>query len=270
MNTSETGGDILDTVLVDTHAHVGLREFDGDRHEVVARARAAGIVCFVEVGFDFPSSVRSVELARELGVFAAVGIHPHDAGRDGDKWHSIEDLARRPEVVAVGEIGLDFYGRLSPKDTQVKCFIRGLELARRLSLPVIVHERDAGEEVVNILMKNDPGTPVIFHCFSGDRRSAKKRLDMGGYLGFGGLLTYPGRHELREALRYCPHDRILLETDCPYLPPQGIRGKRNEPSYLVYVLEQAARVLGVARESLANVSTLNACKALRLPEGLGT
>lgn len=262
-----------EVALVDTHAHLAMKDFDRDREEVLTRARRAGVVTLVEVGYDLESSTRGVELARKLGLFSAVGIHPHEAGRDGSRWESIRVLALDERVVAIGEIGLDFYRNLSPRDVQIECFAQGLRLAKELSLPVIVHERGAGRETLAVLQANHPGTPIIFHCFSGDRASARMRLDIGGYLGFGGVLTYPGRHDLREALRYCSKDRILLETDCPYLPPQPKRGRRNEPSYLLYTLEEASSVLGVPREEIARISTENACRALgiALPpaEGIG-
>lgn len=250
--------------LVDSHAHLSMRDFDRDRDEVIARAKAAGVVFFIEVGFDLASSRLSAKLAREKGVFAAVGIHPHDAAKDMDKWEDIEKLARLPEVVAIGEIGLDYYRDLSPRKVQVECFIRGLELSKKVGLPVIIHERDAGDQTLEIIKAHPPGGAVVFHCFSGDRSSARKRLDLGGYLGFGGTITYPRRDDLREALKYCPPDRILLETDCPYLSPQKFRGRRNEPSYLVYTLAEASRITGLSAEHLASVSTENAVSAFRL------
>jgi len=251
-------------ILIDTHAHVSMRDFDGDRDEVLDRAKRAGVVSFIEVGFNLVASRLSTRLARERGVFAAVGVHPHDAARDLDKWDDIETIARSPGVVAIGEIGLDYYRDLSPRNVQVECFIRGLDLAKRLGLPVIIHERDAGDETVDIIKAHKPGDALVFHCFSGDRASARTRLDLGGYLGFGGAITYPRRDELRDALRYCPPDRILLETDCPYLSPQRYRGRRNEPSYLVHTLAEASRIRGVNQEDLALISTENAISAFKL------
>lgn len=261
---SSSGQSMSPLTLIDSHAHVSMRDFDRDRDEVIARAKAAGVVFFIEVGFDLASSKLSVDLAREKGVFAAVGIHPHDAAKGVDKWGDIERLARLPEVVAIGEIGLDYHRDLSPREVQVECFIRGLDLSRKVGLPVIIHERKAGDQALDIIKAHPPGGAVVFHCFSGDRSSARKRLDLGGYLGFGGPITYPRQDELREALRYCPPDRILFETDCPYLPPQKFRGRRNEPSYLVYTLAEASRITGLSSEDLAVVSIENTISAFKL------
>ncbi|MBE3520137.1 MAG: TatD family hydrolase [Firmicutes bacterium] len=265
VSSGSSSGELVSPIaLIDSHAHVSMRDFDRDREEVIARAKAAGVVFFIEVGFNLESSKLGVELAREKGVFAAVGVHPHDAAKDLDKWEDIEGLARLPEVVAIGEIGLDYYRDLSPRKVQAECFIRGLDLSRKLGLPVIIHEREAGDQVLDILKAHPPGGPIVFHCFSGDRSSARKRLDLGGYLGFGGPITYPRRDELREVLKYCPSDRMLLETDCPYLPPQSFRGRRNEPSYLIYTLAEASRITGLSREDLAATLTENTISAFRL------
>lgn len=261
---SSSGEAMSPPTLIDSHAHLSMRDFDRDRDEVIARAKAAGVASFIEVGFDLVSSRLSAKLAREKGVFAAVGVHPHDAAKDMDKWEDIERLAWLPEVVAIGEIGLDYYRDLSPRKAQVECFIRGLELSKKVGLPVIIHERDAGDQTLDIIKAHPPGGAVVFHCFSGDRSSARKRLDLGGYLGFGGAVTYPRRDDLREALRYCPPERILLETDCPYLSPQKFRGRRNEPSYLVYTLMEASRITGMPAKDLAAVSTENAVSAFGL------
>lgn len=265
--------------LIDTHAHVTSLEFDSDRDPVIARAAELG-VGFIEVGFDVASSMRSVEIAATAAVAAAVGIHPHNAadcaGNLEGAWKDIEALAaarskpgdeggaRSGRVVAVGEIGLDYYRDLSPRDLQARCFEMGLDLAGKTRLPVIIHQRDAEEDTLAILKGCGAGVPAVFHCFGGGVDYARRCLDLGGWLGFGGTLTYPRNTGLRDLLRFVPLDRILLETDAPYLAPQSRRGRRNEPSYILETLETLAASCDLDVFRAGNLTRDNAVRAFGL------
>jgi TatD DNase family protein len=253
-------------LTIDTHAHLTMPEFDADREDAIERARSSGVT-FLEVGFDAESSLQAVALSRELGGKCAVGIHPHYAGDSlaglSSAWREVEKLlsAGNPEIVAIGEIGLDFWRNLSARDIQTECFSAGLELAKRKLLPVIIHQREAEREVLSRIKAAGLDRPVVFHCFTGDELYARRCLDLGGYLGFGGPLTYPRNASLRETVRRLPRGRILLETDSPYLAPQSLRGKRNEPSFVLEVRDLAAGLLALSSPSLSETTTANASKA---------
>lgn len=240
-----------------------MEDFDGDRDTVIARAHAA-CVDFVEIGFDVESSRKSVSLARKVGSRCAVGIHPHNAGDSlagvGRAWDAIESLLGEgsPEIAAVGEIGLDYARDLSPRDIQARCFEMGLSLAGRRRLPVVIHQRDAAEDVLAMVRAARPAAPVVFHCFAGDADYAAKCLELGGYLGLGGILTYPRNEYLRQAVRGVPLDRILLETDAPYLAPQRVRGRRNEPAFVLETAGLLASLLGLGVDEVVLATSANA------------
>lgn len=241
--------------------------FDADRDDVLARAGGLH-VDFVEIGFDEESSFKSLTLARRLGKKCAVGVHPHNAGDTPGAvetaWRNITSLVSgdNPEIVAIGEIGLDYARDLSPRDIQVLCFEEGLRLARVRGLPAVIHQRDAEDQVADMVKRAGLTGPVIFHCFGGDAAYARRLLDLGGYLGLGGVLTYPKNTHVREAVKTLPLDRILLETDCPYLSPQVVRGKRNEPSYVLETAKVVAGLLEVDLPRLLEATTANAARAL--------
>lgn len=251
---------------VDTHAHLVMGDFDADRPGVIERAKKCD-VSSLEVGCDLLSSARAVALARELGGKCAVGIHPHYAGKTvaglEAAWKRVEEIVETagPLVVAVGEIGLDFARNLVPMDIQMQCFGAGLDLARRRNMPVIVHQRDATREVLSMVRRARPSAPVIFHCFTGDGTYARDCLDLGGFIGVGGVLTYPRNGGLRETVRGLPGDRLLLETDSPYLPPQSRRGRRNEPAFVLEVRDLLAGLKGVSRESIGQTTWENSRRA---------
>lgn len=243
-----------DPVLFDTHAHLYFPEFAADLPAVLGRARAAGVARFLAVGTDAEGSRAAVALAeREGDVYAAVGIHPHDAGgADETAFAEVERLARgSPRVVAVGEIGLDFFRDLSPRRVQVAAFRRQLALARRLGKPVLVHCRNAHAETVEIL-EGEGVREVggIMHCFSGDEAVARRCLDLGLLISVAGPVTYPNARRLPEVVRLVPEDRLVVETDCPFLPPQPYRGKRNEPAYLPVTAARVAALRGRPVEEL--------------------
>ncbi len=234
--------------MFDSHAHLNHERYQADRPQVLARARAAGVRGIVNVGYDPGSSALAVVLAEaEPDLHAAVGLHPHDAeALTGDVLGALRELARRPCVVAVGETGLDFYRNLSAREAQVDAFRRHLELAAELGKTVIVHDRDAHEEVLDTLASHAPSDlRVVLHCFSGDEDVLAEAAARGYWVGIACNVTYPRSEVLRQVAARAPRDRLLLETDCPYLPPQRHRkGGRNEPAYLREALQTVARVRG--------------------------
>ena len=236
--------------LFDTHAHLYFPEFAPDLDDVLARARAAGVRTMVTIGTDGETSRAAVAVAeRDPEVWAAVGLHPHDAaGGDDALFAELERLAAAPRVVALGEMGLDFFRNLSPRPAQELALRRQLALARRLRKPALIHCRDAHEETLTILAEervHEVGG--IMHCFSGDVTIARRCLDLGLLISLAGPVTYPNARALPDVARFVPADRLVVETDCPFLPPQPYRGRRNEPAYLVIT---AARVADLRKESL--------------------
>jgi TatD DNase family protein len=250
--------------LFDTHAHLHFPDFATDFDEMMTRARAVGVRMMVTIGTDAETSRAAVAIAeRAPDVWASVGLHPHDADSGDDAlFAELERLAGSPRVVALGEMGLDFFRNLSPRPVQETAFRRQIALARTLRKPVVVHCRDAHEETLAILAEervNDVGG--IMHCFSGDVEIARRCLDLGLLVSLAGPVTYPNARALPDVARFVPADRLVVETDCPYLPPQPYRGKRNEPSYLVIT---AARVADVRKESLDELGPRMAENARRL------
>ena len=240
--------------LFDTHAHLHFPEFGDDLQAVLDRARAAGVRRMLTIGTDVASSRAAVALAgREPDVWAAVGIHPHDAaGADASALAELERLAGEPRVVAIGETGLDFFRNLSPRDAQERAFAAQLELARRARKPVIVHCRDAHEATLAILTAARVGElGGIMHCFSGDVAIARRCLDLGLLISLAGPVTYPNARALPEVARTVPGDRLVIETDCPFLPPQPFRGKRNEPAYIAITAARVAELRGERLDDLA-------------------
>ncbi len=250
--------------IFDTHTHVSTHAFDKDRCQVLERAWSSG-VAFLEVGFDEESSRKSLSFAEEISGFCAVGIHPHDAAKAENletRWKHIESLVTgSSRVKAIGEIGLDYFRNLSPREAQIEAFVMGLDVARRHGLPAIIHQRDSSNDIISVIEKHSGGIPLVFHCFSEGIDYARSCLDFGGYISFGGPLTYPRNGHLRDTVRFVPADRLLVETDCPYLPPQSMRGKRNEPSYIVETISAIAGILG---ETPSEISRLTLDNALRL------
>jgi TatD DNase family protein len=253
--------------LFDTHAHLHFDEYAEDRAAVLARAREAGVTGFVTVGTDLATSRAAIALATcEPGVWASVGVHPHDAANaDEGVFLQIEHLAADPKVVAVGEIGLDFFRNLSPPDVQDVVFRRQLELAHRVGKPVLVHCRDAHAATVAILADAHVSElGGIMHCFSGDVAVARLCLDLGLLISLAGPVTYRNARTLPEVARFVPADRLVVETDCPFLPPEGHRGTRNEPAYLTLTAARVAELRGETLEQLATRTTDNARALFRL------
>lgn len=239
------------TGLTDTHAHLDL--LDEDPAEVVRRAGKAGVKRIVSVGTDIASSRKALEMARVFPeVYAAVGIHPHSASElDDDVLKDLRRLAHQEKVVAIGETGLDFYRNLSPRKDQERAFIIQLELALELSLPVVVHDRDAHTETMAILERYAPfDRGLVMHCFSGDRAMAEAVVDIGGFISVAGPVTFPDADRLREVVRIVPLERLVLETDCPFLSPHPFRGRKNLPERLRLIAEKVAEIKGVSVHDL--------------------
>ena len=256
--------------LVDTHCHLDEDNFGEDRDSVVARAVHAGLAAIITIGTTADSSRRAVEIADEFEcVFAAVGIQPNYVAeaKPGD-WEIIQEIVTHPKVIAVGETGLDRHWDYSPFDLQVEYFTRHIELARRQGLPFVVHCREAEEDVVAQL-RAAAGTgdlQGVMHSFCGDQHTAENCLEMGLFISFAGMLTYKKNDELRQIARQIPLDRILVETDAPYLAPTGKRGERNEPAFVQYTAACLAEIHGTTLEQMADLTTANACAAFGLQQ----
>ena len=245
-------------MFIDSHAHLEMKEFDRDRAEVIGRARAAGVEVIVTVGTSLSLNRRALSVARQYeNVYATIGIHPHDAAKaDDKKLHELKTLARDAKVVAYGEIGLDFFRNISPREKQIEVFATQLQIAKELDLPVVIHDRDAHEQTLTMVRASGIRRGV-FHCFSGDWEMAGKCLDLGFYISIPGVVTFGKSKVLQDVVRKAPADAILLETDCPYLTPEPHRGKRNEPSFMVHTAQKVADIRGVSIEELAAVATAN-------------
>jgi TatD DNase family protein len=251
--------DSLKPTLIDTHAHLDSSDYRADRAAVIARAFSESIGV-VTVGVDLPTSEEAVCLAnRHRTIWAAIGVHPHDAKTlDQEILSRLEALAKDPRVVAIGEIGLDYYRDLSPRGTQRSAFSEQIGLARELNLPIIVHNRESTKDLLSILRHHGSSYRGVIHSFLGDSALAEEFLSLGFHLGIGGPVTFNKNEILRETVRELSLDRILLETDCPYLTPVPHRGKRNEPVYLRYVAAKVAELKGIPVCEVEERTTRNA------------
>lgn len=255
---------------VDTHAHIQEDAFDPDRSEILARARLAGVHHIVVVGFTVESSQRAVDLAAQYpGLSAVIGIQPNyvQEARPAD-WETIVDLARAPAVVGIGETGLDLYWDTCPLELQIDYFHRHIELSRSTGLPFVVHCRDAEQEVVRELRVAAQAGPLngLMHSFSGSMETAQACWELGLYLSFAGMATFKNNHALRAIAVATPADRILVETDCPYLAPTPHRGKRNEPAFVKLTADCLAEARGISSSEFAALTTANAKRIFRLTD----
>ncbi|MFH1058295.1 MAG: TatD family hydrolase [Pseudomonadota bacterium] len=253
--------------LIDSHAHLDMLD-----HLPLAldHAAEAGVVQIVTIGVDLKSSQAAVDLAgRHAHVFATVGLHPHDAEQaDAAFWAGFEALARSGRPVAIGECGLDFYRDLSPRPAQREAFARQVELAKSLKLPLVIHDRDAHAETAAMLTDLDAGqVGGVLHCFSGGADLARAVLDLGFYLGITGVITYKNAEPLREVARQTPLERLVIETDCPFLTPEPHRGRPNQPAYVAHTCAGLAKALGRPAEEVAEATTANARRLFGLPGG---
>jgi len=248
-------------MFIDSHAHIDGHEFDADREEVIQRARSAGVSVILNVGTGDPHSgafERAVELGKtHESIYTAIGTHPHDARLyDDAAEEKIKTLINNEHVIAWGEIGLDFHYDNSPRDVQVDVFKRQLRAARECDLPVVIHTREAESETIEILRNEYDGSGV-FHCFSGSMELAQRAIEIGFMISFSGIVTFKKADELRAVAKHVPLDRLLIETDCPYLTPIPYRGKRNEPAYVVEVARCLAAIHDVDIEEMGRITSEN-------------
>ncbi|HXV28186.1 MAG TPA: TatD family hydrolase [bacterium] len=250
--------------FVDTHVHLHFPEYDQDRKEVIERSRTTGVDQFINVGTDVESSRVSLELAQKYGfIWATAGIHPHDVkDADAAALQRIEELLAHPRMVAVGEVGLDFFRDHSPREKQKEIFREFIRIHLKVRKPLVIHCRDAYEDLI-LLLEEEMKPPYhgVMHCYSSGLETMKHLVDKGLHISFAGPLTYKKNDALREACKACPKDRLLFETDAPFLPPQSMRGKRNESAFLIETAQAAADLHHMPIQELAEITTANA-KAL--------
>jgi TatD DNase family protein len=255
--------------IIDTHAHLEGGEFAEDFDAMMTRAVEAGVSRIITAGTNVESSEKAVALAQKYPqIFAAVGIHPQEiAGAQKTDIRRIAELAKNPKVVAIGEMGLDFHRSIVHREEQIQGLKWQLELASELRLPVIIHNRQSTKEMIEILgewvQKPQENTPGVIHCFQENADNARIFLEMGFYLAFGGYIGYP-KSQMAEVIKTVPENRLLVETDAPYLPPQKFRGQRNEPAYIVYAVEKMADILDLSAERAAEITTENALRLFGL------
>jgi TatD DNase family protein len=254
--------------FVDTHCHLDFPDFDNDRPAVLARAREQGITRIVNVGSSLESCRKTQELAKTYrSVYGTVGIHPHDASMvDDAAIEAVRKMALGPKIVAIGEVGLDYYRDRSPRTVQQTAFTRFIAVAAELNLPLVIHSRNAMDDVIASLRRSPQvGRGGVFHCFQGGTAEARTALDLGFFISLSGSLTFRNATKVREVARYVPLEKLLLETDAPFLAPQRIRGKRNEPACVRDVAETLASLKGVSCQEIARVTTDNANRLFQLP-----
>ena len=254
-------------MIFDTHAHYDDERFDEDRDALLRSMKEAGIGNIVNIGANMASSQRSLDLAAEYDfMYAAVGVHPSDCAElDDEKIEKLKEMSSFPKCVAIGEIGLDYYWPEPEHDLQKKWFKRQIALAREVELPIIVHSRDAAADTVDILKSENAGEiGGVVHCFSYSKEVAEECVKMGFYIGIGGVLTFKNGRKMKEVAEAIPMERIILETDCPYLAPEPFRGKRNSSLYLPYVVSAMAQIKGISEEEVISITEANAREMYRL------
>lgn len=253
-------------MIFDTHAHYDDEQFDQDRDELLLSMKAGGIGSIMNVSASFESCEQVLALARKYPfIYAAIGVHPDHVGcLDEEKIEKMKALLGDEKALAVGEIGLDYYWKEEPEDIQKKWFIRQLDMAREMDLPVIVHSRDAAADTLEIMKEHGRDLDGVIHCFSYSREMAREYVKMGYYIGIGGVVTFKNARKLKEVAEEVPLASIVLETDCPYLAPVPYRGKRNSSLNLPYVAEEIARIKGITTEEVIEVTEKNAMALYRL------
>ncbi len=253
-------------MLIDTHAHLDLDDFDADREAVIARARAGGVGRIITIGIGLDECRRAIEIAEAHPfIYAAIGMHPHNASMvDLAALDFLETHARDTRVVALGEIGLDFYRNRSPRQDQVRAFRAQLDLAAALKLPVVIHDRDAHEDTLRILREEKPPCGGVLHCFSGDTTMARACIDLGFLISIPGTITFKNAATLHSVVADTGLEHLLIETDCPFLTPAPHRGKRNEPAYVRFVAEKIAELKKTSVEDVIERTGANACRLFGL------
>lgn len=254
-------------MLIDSHVHLDDRKFDDDRERLIENLKNNNIELVINIGADVETSIASVALADKYDViYAAVGVHPHSASEvNAQVMDKLRELSQNKKVIAIGEIGLDFYYDNSPRDVQRKWFKEQLKLAKEVDLPVIIHSRDASQETFDTLKENQDGNlRGVLHSFSGSPEMAMNYTEMGFYISIGGPVTFKNARVVREVAEIVPLDKLLIETDCPYLTPEPYRGKRNEPVYVRYTAEKIAEVRGISYEELVKATNENAKRLFKI------
>lgn len=252
-------------MFFDSHAHYDDERFNEDRDEILNLIKENKITKVVNIGADMPSSKNAIELAKKYDfIYASVGVHPHEAeSMTNENLIEIKDLAKTEKVVAIGEIGLDYYYDNSPRDKQRYWFEKQLELAKKIDMPVVIHTRDATEDTISIL-KNANHNSCVIHCFSGSKETAKIMLNLGYYISFAGPVTFKNAKGILDVVKYVPDDRFFIETDCPYLAPEPNRGKRNNSVYMIDTAKKIAEIRGVSLEHIAKITYENASRFYRI------
>lgn len=254
-------------MLFDTHMHLNAKQYEEDRHEVIERAFNEGVTQMTVVGFDDETIPIAIEIAEEYeNIYAAVGWHPVDAiNYTAEKLRWLEELSNHPKVVALGEMGLDYHWDTSPKDVQKEVFKEQINLAKKVKLPIIIHNREASKDIKKILIEeNAKEIGGIMHCYSSPIEDIEDYVDMNFYISLAGPVTFKNAPEVKEAAKKIPLDRLLIETDSPYLTPHPFRGKRNEPARIKLIAEEIADLKGISLEELAKITTKNAKKIFNL------
>lgn len=254
-------------MIFDTHAHYDDEQFDEDRDELLASMQACGVEAVTNIGASLATSQNTIELTKKYPfVYGAIGVHPNeveDLNEDGIAW--LKENSGLPKIVAVGEIGLDYYWDEPGREVQKKWFLRQLELAREVKLPVVIHSRDAAKDTLDIMKSfHAENLGGVIHCFSYTKEMAREYLNMGFYLGIGGVVTFKNAKKLKEVVEYMPMEQMVLETDCPYLSPVPNRGKRNSSLNLPYVVEEVARLKGISADEVIEITNRNAKTMYRL------
>lgn len=246
-------------MFIDSHAHIQLSQFDQDREAVIQRSLSSDVSAILVIGFNLETSLGAVELAEKYNqVYATVGLHPHDAtDLTSDVLDTFRDLLSHPKVLALGEIGLDYYRNLSPKAIQKNAFEKQLDLAEDSEMPIIIHNRDAYNDILPILEARKGKVQGVLHCFAGDIDLMCRSLDVGFFIGIGGIVTYPNATDVQQVAKEVPIERLLIETDCPWLTPQFRRGKRNEPAYVMEVALKISELRGTTVESIGDNTSKN-------------
>lgn len=254
-------------MIFDTHAHYDDEQFDEDRDELLASMQACGVEAVTNIGASLATSQNTIELTKKYPfVYGAIGVHPNeveDLNEDGIAW--LKENSALPKIVAIGEIGLDYYWDEPGREVQKKWFLRQLELAREVKLPVVIHSRDAAKDTLDIMKSfHAENLGGVIHCFSYTKEMAREYLNMGFYLGIGGVVTFKNAKKLKEVVEYMPMEQMVLETDCPYLSPVPNRGKRNSSLNLPYVVEEVARLKGISADEVIEITNRNAKTMYRL------
>ena len=254
-------------MLIDSHAHLDMKQFDSDRDQVIDRALSADVKHIITVGIDIKSSRNALHLTTHYpSIFATIGIHPHNADNtNNNDLEQIALIAQHDKIIAIGEIGLDFFRNRSARQKQIEVFTQQLAIAMSIDFPVVIHDREAHTETLKILSSfKRNGLHGMIHCFSGDYKLAKTFIDMGYYISISGTVTYNNARQTQDVARKIPLNRLLLETDAPFLAPTPYRGKRNEPSYLIHTAQKIAKLRGISFEEISYQTSKNVCQLFNL------